>query len=548
MQYTNIKHLMRGRYTMRFRFVFILILITLLASVALHPSSTPNPSQAQSAPPETVLGTNLHAIVDWSPMWVFVDIFKIAREWIPQREGLGWGEGGSLNLTPEGWIASLEEGQYANTVMYADSFNEHYGTYVYPAGNYTLFYEGEGDLEIWNTFIVSQEPGKIVLAIDPPVTQDIFLQINATNPDNPIRNIRLIMPGFEDTYEAQPFHPLFLERLQPYDTIRFMDWMRTNETPVKTWDDRAKLTDAVQSTSRGVAPEYMVLLGNTLHKNIWLNIPHAADDEYVRQLAILVRDTLDPDLKIYLEYSNETWNSIFPQFQYTIDQGLALGLSDNEFQAGLFYHSQRAVEIFQIWQDVFGGTDRLVRVLAAQAGNAWTSEQVVTWQNAYEHADALAIAPYFSCPNLGDPELVEQTLQMTVDEVLDAELDHINDCALTMMTDNKAVADQYGLDLIAYEGGQHLVGIWEAQSNEDLTNLFIAANRHPRMRDLYNTYLQNWHDLGGGLFVNFSDGGHYSRYGSWGVLEYQNQDLNTAPKYLALMDYLALVAPDRVSQ
>lgn len=32
--------------------------------------------------------------------------------------------------------------------------------------------------------------------------------------------------------------------------------------------------------------------------NPWFNIPHAADDDFVRQLAILLKSTLRPDLKV----------------------------------------------------------------------------------------------------------------------------------------------------------------------------------------------------------------------------------------------------------
>jgi hypothetical protein len=37
-----------------------------------------------------------------------------------------------------------------------------------------------------------------------------------------LRNICFIMPGFESTYASQPFHPLFLQRLQNYKVLRFM--------------------------------------------------------------------------------------------------------------------------------------------------------------------------------------------------------------------------------------------------------------------------------------------------------------------------------------
>ena len=105
---------------------------------------------------------------------------------------------------------------------------------------------------------------------------------------------------------------------------------------------------------------------------------------------------------------------------------------------------------------------------------------------------------------------------MSVNQVLDIELNHIRHCALQQMTANASVAHSYGLKLIAYEGGQSLAGIGEAESNSALTALFVAANRHPRMGDLYAEYLQNWKAVGGDLFMHFSDVGSYGKYGTGG--------------------------------
>jgi hypothetical protein len=41
-------------------------------------------------------------------------------------------------------------------------------------------------------------------------------QITSTNPANPLRNLRVIMPGFEATHQRQPFHPWFLKSLERF--------------------------------------------------------------------------------------------------------------------------------------------------------------------------------------------------------------------------------------------------------------------------------------------------------------------------------------------
>ena len=45
-------------------------------------------------------------------------------------------------------------------------------------------------------------------------------------------------------------------------------------------------------------------------------VPHFDDERYMYELGCLIRDQLDPSLKCYVEWSNETWNGIFKQSHY----------------------------------------------------------------------------------------------------------------------------------------------------------------------------------------------------------------------------------------
>ncbi|KAH3712948.1 hypothetical protein DPMN_072710 [Dreissena polymorpha] len=56
-----------------------------------------------------------------------------------------------------------------------------------------------------------------------------------TNENNPVHNIRLIMPGFEDRHELFPFYPPFIENLKRYSELRFMDFLATNAHTVMTY-------------------------------------------------------------------------------------------------------------------------------------------------------------------------------------------------------------------------------------------------------------------------------------------------------------------------
>jgi len=122
---------------------------------------------------------------------------------------------------------------------------------------------------------------------------------------------------------------------------------------------------------------------------------HLMSDDCVTQFATYVRDNLDPNLRVYVEHSNEVWNGQFPQATYARDTGLAQGLSADPYQAQLRYQAKRSVELFALWEAVFGGTERLVRVIGGQALNTYATEQILGYADAPQHADAFAIAPYF---------------------------------------------------------------------------------------------------------------------------------------------------------
>jgi hypothetical protein len=99
------------------------------------------------------------------------------------------------------------------------------------------------------------------------------------------------------------------------------------------------------------------------------------------------------------------------------------------------------------------------------------------------------------------------------------------------------IARGLGLDLVAYEGGQHLSALGEAKDNKQLVELLNNANRDPRMGDLYTDYINHWTQAGGKLHNFFTSVGRQSRYGAWGHLEAYNQDPATAPKYLAMLKW-----------
>lgn len=483
------------------------------------PLSAGSPANAMSP-----LGTNLTGVSDYSPEWAFVDAFKGSRAWISST-ATTWDDGRPLDLDDNGWVRSLKPGQFARTLMFWDLDG------AFPGGEYVVTYAGKGSLEVWPQEVIESAPGRLLVRVDPQ-KGGLSLIIKETDPADFIRDIRVSFPG---TDAKATFHPTFLERLRTYKVLRFMDWTATNDSTVRTWSDRPLMTDA--RWDKGVPVEMMVELANTLHADPWFTIPHLADDDYVEQLARVIEKKLTKDRLAYVEHSNEVWNAQFGQAKHASNEGKKKELATNDFEAQLRHHSQRSVQIFKIFERVFGGTDRLVRVMGSQAANAWVSTVTLEHDDAYRHTDALAIAPYFG-GEFGDPTLRARVAKMTLDELMATlEKDSLGNVR-KWMADQSAVAKRFGVSLIAYEGGQHLTGVGPVVDDAAINQLFDAANRDPRMKGLYTSYLKIWQDGGGELFVNFVNTSRSSKWGRWGALESQLQPRAAAPKFDALQTFI----------
>jgi hypothetical protein len=362
-----------------------------------------------------------------------------------------------------------------------------------------------------------------------------------------VNHVKIIRPGYAG--DSKTFRTELIDALCPFSTIRFMDWtLADNSTPAYTntdhvthWSNRKLPADATQgqwgTKKDGVAWEYCIDLCNQTQKDIWINVPVAADDDYVRQLAMLLKNTLHPSLKIYVEYSNEVWNSSFTQFNWNKSAALdeiAKGhsnLNDDGETFGLYLaarrFARRTKEIGEIFGSVFGASSfgsTYRPVLASQI--AWTepilqglrfiARQYGPPRNYYY---AVAGAPYFGNSNLNRTATVEQ--------VIDS-MRANSDNSRKLRNAYHDIAVSYGLPLISYEGGPDVGG-------GDTTNIAnrITASRDTAMGSaVLHDLRDNWFPLGGDLFLYFTLNGNVSRYGCWGALE----DLTkpTSPKYLAL--------------
>jgi hypothetical protein len=503
----------------------------------------------------------------------FLNIFRFSREWLTQcragvdpgctnQNAFDTGEHSSLDVDPAGWVKTLPEPSAAPIFTRAATVWDL--PTGFPSGRYVVLYEGSGSLEFELGAQRVQSlstSGREIIDIDIS-NGPVLLRIASTDPSNTgnyIRNIRVVPIDQESLADSQLFADHFLGQIQPYQVLRFMDWMRTNNSTQSTWGSRALPTDARYSTEKGVPVEIMIELANTTSKSPWFNIPHQASDDFIQQFALLTKDSLASNLKVYVEYSNEIWNSLFQQGSFVEQRGQQEWPASGEsgFTKRINYYGKRSAEVCRIWKEAFAQDPaRIVCVVASQAANSWTADEALRcplWTGGpcvASGVSALAIAPYFG-DYLGQEDTASEisswsgSLQTRLSRLF-KELQNGSQVSsgpnrgalaqsLQWVSENLSVANTHSVELITYEGGQHLVGVGSAQNDSSLTDLFTAANRDPRMYDLYQTYLSGWKARGGGLFMHFSDIGSYSRFGSWGALETPGQ--LSSPKYDALREY-----------
>jgi len=403
-------------------------------------------------------------------------------------------------------------------------------------------------------------------ASDPNSTGDYLRSIEFLSPS-------AFTPGVAgDTVNriTAPFNPDLYATLHNCATLRMMDWGATNGSPIVNWTDRTLPTTYTQSQTTGVALEYQIAIANLLNENIWVNVPHQATQDYVQNLALvlhngskadgtpyqpgvdspssLVWPGLHSNLKVYIEYSNETWNSGFSaQYNWCQSHGQALGFPAGKY--GDYYASYQSANIWQWFYDEWGAdaTRRLVRVMGSQfsTGNATNrlsafNAGILATEARTQYPDALAVAPYFggSVANSLVPTYVSAdgsvNTATTAQIIADARAD-VEGNILTTINALKTITNTYGVNLNCYEGGQGLVATYANVNNTALTGDLEAANRDPSMGALYTEYLAELQAAGVVEFCNFSHIGGWSKYGSWGVIEYVNQP--THPKYDALVTY-----------
>ena len=335
--------------------------------------------------------------------------------------------------------------------------------------------------------------------------------------------------GSDSLVQENVWRQAFLDEIDFYTVLRFMDWVPTNKSPIQYWTQRRLPTDQTQTATfnedLGIAYEWMVDLCNRIGADMWVCLPHKADDNYHLKLAELIYGQLRPGLKVYVEYSNEVWN-FAEQGGYADQQGAALGLTRQQYVA------HRSAQLWGTFQGVFGPDfdSRVVKTICGQAANSWIGHEQLTYLYGPNNPnglkpDVFGIAPYFGGNGLNGN--VANVWDLLRTDIFTHRWDNPNKgsrIAGVIRNQEKVHAIDPTIPLVAYEGGQHIV------NNADLVNF------QPEMYTLYLEYLEalaNYLTV----FAHYVHAGSCTSGSCWGAKQFTGQPMTAAPKYQALYDY-----------
>jgi hypothetical protein len=371
-------------------------------------------------------------------------------------------------------------------------------------------------------------------------------------PATGLKYVKMIRPG-NDTTDF--FSKEFLAAVSKFSGIRFMDWSATNSNGSVNWSDRVKpwqypsIGDAPNYgwQGRGAPWEWAIALCNKAGKDAWICVPENASADYIHNLALLWRDGgsgyagLRSDLRLYVENSNELWNSApaFRQFKDNHDSAQAEVAAGNsplsfdgatdEWDVTQRRIGKRGVDISLAFRSVFGDAQMMSRirpVIEWQQGGGWSAGPLSFVENYYGTVRAgnpvARPVSYFFYGGSGSayygPDNNSDAL--TIDNIWTSDVMLTSNWVTPEKTDADMAA-AYGLRRTAYEGGPSMDKSGHSESVK------AQAWMDPRMKTATIQHHDFWSNYGGDMLFYLCMTGDYQ----WGFTD-QVTNL-TSPKMLA---------------
>jgi RTX calcium-binding nonapeptide repeat (4 copies) len=444
---------------------------------------------------------------------------------------------GEVKLDAKGWPIELPVVNGVTQSIHANVFY----TKILPAADYIVEWKGEGKLTTYSNY-EEIGPNKYRVHFEADYSKGdsgITLNIESTDPNhtgNYIRDIQVYQEKYADLVAmGEHFDPKWFQQIDDFRVLRMHDWQGTNFSKVTDFTNNDVTADQAfwVKDGRGMPYELLVEVANQSRSDLWINIPHMATDDYMRKVAAYVKDHLDKDLKVYVEYSNEYWTEGFDQHQYLIDKGAQL-FGHVPF-ANAEAYGARASEMTQIFKQVFGSENpRLIPTVTVNH-EAFSTAEAMAMLNTPDYVakggksplDAgikyLATDGYFSWFNT-DPatdKMVDGWMKQPdkgYGSARDFLIDKIKTDLSPAWAKGHTLADQYGLKFGVYEGGALLInGNDPSGGNPKYTNFNEQVQLSLEMKKVYEVAIAEWQKQGGGPFAWYSDTGRWGPWGDYGL-------------------------------
>jgi hypothetical protein len=378
--------------------------------------------------------------------------------------------------------------------------------------------------------------------------------------------LRPVAPGSTTSHAAgELFSAQYKSFLSYFSGIRFMDYLAMNGNKQLHWADRVTpgLASQYQAVGgygwqgKGGSLEYLVALANETGKDVWITVPVGVDDDYVTKTAQLlaygsdgtnpytsaqahpVYPPLNTNLKIYIEYGNELWNSAYPQAatnQSLASAAVAAGGSplayDGSTDPTVWAKRRvvdRTVQISNLFRAVWGDSAMMAKVRPVfewQYGNAGNTAGIgLTYlEDYYDNADGVA---HVAAPHPANYYLWGGGAgwYQSANSANAGSVPAIYASGETNPTteDDSMWALGFGLHEMGYEGGFEVGG-------DNPTTLQLAADLDPNAQAFEATAIKKFFQNGGGTPFVFNAAGATS----YGVADPTIADQNT-PKMQAIL-------------
>ncbi len=443
------------------------------------------------------------------------------------------------------------------------------------SGEYVLTWEGDGEVTSTIGTLVSEDlqsnPKRRVYNIDVR-GRSIRIRVRSF----PATNIKLWIPGQENSSSLwNPDYLCYLDGVKG-GVFRFMNMEKSNESSQKDWSDRTPRNwstyvnqnnnSAGHSIKGAVAYEAMIEFANEMQTDMWICFPHLVSDEYVRNLAHLIKTGVDlstgeqttqplnSNLAVWLEYSNEVWNTNFSQTHWVNDNLPGSNLDEK--------YALKSVEMFNTFKSQFGDDDRIIRVLSTHTVNGTRTRNRLNMVDRSEY-DVLAITTYFQYDyhnyiynNWNNGALTHEDFYNYIVSQMGSGVFRKDEPRNSGIARTYEQADLLNVPVVTYEGNEHFNMIRKVDTDNDGRADTQIQNAAPgslawmhdfaRSDYMYNLLerFQLRHEASGlKTHVPYVSASGWSQYGQWGYAEYVGQPMSEATKYRWLHDHFNLDYP-----